>query len=114
MDGCGQDGNRGGDEQLYSWCFSDLGGGWGITHYFLGGGARKVPFTALEKAVRSHEKSSILTSLTSCWVPRVLFRKEEGRDRRGHQVPVMEYKASGKQCRVSTVAAGAGPCHTGD
>lgn len=107
------------DEQLYSWCFVDMKGGIGTKHCFLGGGSRKVPFTTLGKAVRSYGKmalqSTILTSLTSCWVPRVLFRREGGKGRRGNQEPVMEYEASGETVqRVPTVAAGAGPCHVGD
>lgn len=78
--GCGQDGNRGGDEQLIFLVLFGHGRWVGIKHcFFLGGGARKVPFTTLGKAVRSHEKSSTLTSLTSCWVPRTLFRREKGR-----------------------------------
>lgn len=54
------------------------------------------------EGVTSHGKTalqgSILTSSISCWSLRVLFRRD-GRGGRGNQVPIMEYEASGRQCR---------------
>lgn len=55
-------------------------GGTKMKHCFLEAGAGEVPPPTLEKTGGSHRKtaalqSSIVTRSTSCWIPRVLFKR---------------------------------------